>query len=110
MRSPDPKLVNEMSRPLAALIIGTGFAGIGMAVALRRQGIEDFTILEKAADVGGVWRDNRYPGAACDVPSHLYSFSFEPNPNWTHVFSPQAEINQYQQHCVRKYDLLRADE
>lgn len=107
MRSPDPKLVNEMSRPLAVLIIGTGFAGIGMAVALRKQGIEDFTILEKAADVGGVWRDNRYPGAACDVPSHLYSFSFEPNPNWTHVFSPQAEINQYQQHCVRKYDLLR---
>ncbi|MDB5970838.1 MAG: alpha/beta hydrolase [Hydrocarboniphaga sp.] len=107
MRSPDPQLLAQMSRPLAAVIIGSGFAGIGIAIALRRQGVLDFVIVEKAADVGGVWRDNCYPGAACDVPSHLYSFSFEPNPHWSHVFAPQAEIHQYLQHCVQKYDLLR---
>lgn len=93
--------------PLAVVIIGAGFAGIGMAVALRKQGIEDFVIVEKGTDVGGVWRENRYPGAACDVPSHLYSFSFEPNPHWSRVFSPQAEIEAYLQHCARKYDLYR---
>lgn len=64
---------------LSALIIGSGFGGLGMAIALRKQAITDFLLLEKAHDVGGVWRDNTYPGAACDVPSHLYSFSFEPN-------------------------------
>ena len=62
-----------------AVIIGTGFAGLGMAIALQRQGV-DFVIVEKADDVGGTWRDNSYPGCACDVPSHLYSFSFEPKP------------------------------
>lgn len=76
--------------PLAAIVIGTGFAGIGMAIALQRAGIHDFAVLEKAHDVGGVWRDNSYPGAACDVPSHLYSFSFEPNPEWSRVFAPQS--------------------
>lgn len=91
---------------LAAIIVGAGFAGLGMAVALRKQGIRDFVILEKAQDVGGVWRDNSYPGAACDVPSHLYSFSFELKPNWTRTFAPQAEIYEYLRHCARKYDLL----
>ncbi|AOZ08723.1 flavin-containing monooxygenase [Cupriavidus malaysiensis] len=91
--------------PLAAILIGAGFAGIGMAVALRRAGIEDFLILERGRDVGGVWRDNSYPGAACDVPSHLYSFSFEPNPDWSRTFAPQAEIHRYLQHCARKYGL-----
>ena len=88
------------------IIIGSGFAGIGMAVALKKAGLGDFLILEKQHDVGGVWRDNTYPGAACDVPSHLYSFSFEPNPNWSRVFAPQAEIHQYLQHCAQKYGLL----
>jgi cation diffusion facilitator CzcD-associated flavoprotein CzcO len=64
--------------PLRVLIIGAGFAGIGLAIRLQQAGIHDYLILEKAADVGGVWRENSYPGAACDVPSHLYSFSFEP--------------------------------
>ena len=64
-----------------ALIIGTGFSGLGMGIALKKQGV-DFLILEKADDVGGTWRDNTYPGAACDVPSHLYSFSFAANPDW----------------------------
>ena len=64
-------------------IVGSGFAGLGMAIRLREAGIEDFVVLEKADDVGGTWRDNSYPGCACDVPSHLYSFSFAPNPEWT---------------------------
>ncbi len=93
--------------PLAAIVIGTGFAGIGMAIALQRAGIHDFAVLEKAHDVGGVWRDNSYPGAACDVPSHLYSFSFEPNPEWSRVFAPQSEIHAYLQYCARKYQLAR---
>jgi len=87
------------------LIIGTGFGGLGMAIALRRAGLDDFLILEKQHEVGGVWRDNSYPGAACDVPSHLYSFSFEPNPNWSRVFATQAEIHNYLRHCANKYQL-----
>ncbi|SEP63525.1 Predicted flavoprotein CzcO associated with the cation diffusion facilitator CzcD [Solimonas aquatica] len=94
------------AKPLGAVIIGAGFAGIGMGIALRREGLQDFLIVERAQDVGGVWRDNRYPGAACDVPSHLYSFSFEPNPDWSHVFSAQPEIAAYLQLCARKYQLL----
>ena len=89
-----------------ALIIGTGFSGLGMAIALQRQGV-DFLILEKADDVGGTWRDNTYPGAACDVPSHLYSFSFEPKPDWRHVFSYQPEILDYLEGVTDKYGLRR---
>jgi cyclohexanone monooxygenase len=74
---------------------------------LRKAGIADFLIVEKGRDVGGVWRDNAYPGAACDVPSHLDSFSFEPNPNWSRVFAPQAEILDHLRHCARKYELLQ---
>ncbi len=88
------------------LTIGAGFAGIGMAIALKKAGLGEFLILEKRNDVGGVWRDNTYPGAACDVPSHLYSFSFEPNPNWSRVFARQDEIHQYLRHCASKYGLL----
>ncbi|TVZ05921.1 NAD(P)/FAD-dependent oxidoreductase [Trebonia kvetii] len=76
-------------------IIGSGFGGIGMAVSLMRAGITDVVLLERAADLGGTWRDNSYPGAACDVPSHLYSFSFAPNPDWSRSFSPQPEIWKY---------------
>lgn len=90
---------------LSAVIVGSGFGGIGMAIELRKKFIRDFVILEKGHDVGGVWRDNTYPGAACDVPSHLYSFSFELNPNWTHTFAPQAEIHAYLKNCVDKYKL-----
>lgn len=100
--SPQPEAASSV---LTAIIIGSGFAGIGMAVALRQAGIIDFIILEKNHDVGGVWRDNSYPGAACDVPSHLYSFSFEPNPDWTRVFASQAEIYSYLRQCARKYAL-----
>jgi len=87
--------------PWAVLIIGAGFGGLGMAIALARAGEHDVLLLEKGADVGGVWRENTYPGAACDVPSHLYSFSFEPNPNWSRTYSPQAEIHQYLRHCAQ---------
>jgi cation diffusion facilitator CzcD-associated flavoprotein CzcO len=86
-------------------IIGTGFAGMGIAIALDKAGIHDFIMLEKSDDIGGTWRDNRYPGACCDVPSQLYSFSFELNPDWSHRFSPAEEIHAYQQHVMEKYHL-----
>ena len=91
---------------LSVLIVGTGFSGLGMGIKLKEAGIDSFTILERANDVGGTWRDNNYPGCACDVQSHLYSFSFEPNPNWTRMFARQPEIKAYLQHCARKYALL----
>lgn len=91
--------------PWRVLIIGSGFAGIGLAMQLRRRGEDDFLLLEKAGEVGGTWRDNSYPGAACDVPSHLYSFSFEPKHDWTRKFAPQAEIHAYILQCVEKYRL-----
>ncbi len=87
-------------------IVGTGFSGLAMAILLKRAGVNSFLLLEKAGEVGGTWRENSYPGAACDIPSHLYSFSFEPNPAWSHMFAPQAEILAYLKHCVRKYELL----
>lgn len=77
------------------IIVGTGFAGLGMGAQLRRRGRTSFVLLERAQDVGGTWRDNHYPGAACDVPSHLYSFSFRKNPEWSRTFSPQPEILRY---------------
>lgn len=88
------------------IIIGTGFAGIGLGTKLKRSGDDDFLILERASDVGGTWRDNNYPGAACDVPSHLYSFSFRPNPNWTRIYAPQGEIHAYIQDTAREEGLL----
>jgi cation diffusion facilitator CzcD-associated flavoprotein CzcO len=86
-------------------IIGTGFSGICAAIRFKENGFNDFKLFEKALEVGGTWRDNTYPGAACDIKSHLYSFSFEPNPNWSRVFSGQAEILDYLKHCVNKYQL-----
>lgn len=82
-------------REVEVAVIGGGVSGIGMAVALRRRGCENFVVLERGDDVGGTWRDNTYPGAACDVPAHLYSFSFDHNPDWTHSFATQEEIQQY---------------
>src|SRR5258705_10903014 len=76
-------------------IIGAGMSGICMAIALRRAGISDLTIFEKAQGVGGTWRENTYPGLTCDVPSRFYQFSFAPNPDWSHLFSPGAEIRDY---------------
>lgn len=93
--------------PVKVCVIGTGFAGLCMAIQLKRQGIEDFVILDKAEKVGGTWRENSYPGAGCDVPSHLYSYSFELKPDWSRRFAKQSEIVDYIEHCARKYDLYR---
>ncbi|GII91124.1 flavin-containing monooxygenase [Sinosporangium siamense] len=90
----------------AITIIGSGFSGLGMAIKLKEAGFHDFVILEKAAEVGGTWRDNTYPGCACDVPSPLYSFSFDLNPHWSRMFSPQEEIWDYLRTCVKKHDLI----
>lgn len=87
-------------------IIGTGFSGLGTAIRLKQEGVHDFVIFERANDVGGTWRDNSYPGCACDVPSNLYSFSFAPNPEWTRAFSPQAEIFAYLKGCADRYGIL----
>jgi len=95
----------EVKPAVEVAIIGAGFGGIGLAIRLQQQGVQDFVIYEQAADVGGVWRDNIYPGAACDVPSHLYSFSFEANPDWGRSYGPQEEIHRYLQHCAKKYQL-----
>ncbi|MFI9506206.1 flavin-containing monooxygenase [Nocardia sp. NPDC052566] len=89
------------------IIIGAGFAGLGLALELRRAGLDNFTILEKAADLGGVWRENTYPGAACDVPSPLYSWSFEPKSDWPLRFSEQGAIHAYMREVAGKYDLER---
>jgi len=86
-------------------IIGAGFAGLGAAIRLKQSGRNSFVIFERAAEVGGTWRDNVYPGCACDVPSHLYSFSFAPNPNWSRKFSPQPEILDYLKNVVQQFDL-----
>jgi cation diffusion facilitator CzcD-associated flavoprotein CzcO len=87
-------------------VVGSGFAGLGTAIALKRAGRHDFVVLERADDLGGTWRDNSYPGCACDVPSHLYSFSFAPNPDWTRAFSPQPEIEAYLQRTAEEYGVL----
>jgi cation diffusion facilitator CzcD-associated flavoprotein CzcO len=87
-------------------IIGSGFGGLGAAIRLKQHGIDDFIIFERAGDVGGTWRDNTYPGCACDVESHLYSFSFAPNPDWTRSFSPQPEIWSYLKRCARDFGVL----
>lgn len=93
--------------PLEVAIIGAGFAGICMGIRLRQAGIGNFRIFEKTGGVSGTWWDNTYPGAACDVPSHLYSFSFELNPDWSRHYAPQAEIHAYAERCVDRYGLRR---
>ncbi len=92
-------------RHVRVAILGTGFAGLGMAIQLKRHGYSDFVVLEKASEIGGTWRDNTYPGCACDVQSHLYSFSFAPNPQWSHTFSPQSEIREYLRSCIDRFSI-----
>lgn len=89
-----------------ALVIGTGFSGLGMGIELQRRGV-DFLILEKADEIGGTWRDNSYPGCACDIPAHMYSFSFEPKADWTYMWSFQPEILDYLKGVTDKYGLRR---
>ncbi len=87
-------------------IVGAGFSGIAMAIALRREGIDDFTILERADDLGGVWHHNTYPGAACDVPSYLYSYSYDQRRDWSQPCSPQQEILDYLHDTARKHGVI----
>src|SRR5215217_2335429 len=87
------------------IIIGAGFGGLGTAIELIEHGFDDVTILEKADDLGGVWRDNTYPNAACDVPSSLYSWSFAPNPDWSRRYSGQADILGYIRSVAEGYRL-----
>ena len=87
------------------LIAGTGFAGLCAAIKLQDSGNSSFLLLEKAQDYGGTWRDNIYPGCACDIPSHLYSFSFEPNPGWSRMYPPQPEIFAYLRGVAEKHRL-----
>ena len=94
-------------RDVRMAIIGSGFAGLCMAIAMRERGEEDVVLLERASDVGGTWRDNSYPGAACDVQSNLYSFSFAPNPDWPRSYSRQPEIQAYLQGIADRYDIRR---
>ncbi len=95
------------TRDLRVAIIGAGMSGIAAAIKLRDQGYRDIVIYEKAERLGGTWRENTYPGLSCDVPSHLYSYAFEPNPQWSHLFSPGAEIQAYFEGVARKYDVER---
>jgi len=94
------------ARHARVAIVGSGFGGLGTAIRLTREGIDDFVILERAGEVGGTWRDNTYPGCACDVESHLYSLSFAPEPGWTYRFSRQPEIREYLQRLAREFDLV----
>ncbi|HYH35646.1 MAG TPA: NAD(P)/FAD-dependent oxidoreductase [Nocardioides sp.] len=96
----------SFQRDVDHLVIGAGFAGLCAAIKLDEAGERDFLVVEKAADVGGTWRDNTYPGAACDVPSQLYSFSFAPNPEWSMSFSPQPEIQAYLRRVARESGVL----
>ncbi|HKF79281.1 MAG TPA: NAD(P)/FAD-dependent oxidoreductase [Thermoleophilaceae bacterium] len=92
------------SRSIA--VVGAGFGGVGAAVMLRRAGYQDVSVFERGERIGGVWHHNTYPGAACDIPSHLYEFSFEPNPSWSRRYGPQAEIQAYLEDVARRYGVL----
>src|SRR5689334_13078383 len=87
-------------------VIGSGFAGLGAAVRLKQAGYDDFVVLERADDLGGTWRDNTYPGCACDVQSHLYSFSFAPNPEWSRAYSGASEIHDYLRRVATDFGVL----
>jgi cation diffusion facilitator CzcD-associated flavoprotein CzcO len=95
-----------LRRRRSVAVVGAGFGGVGAAVMLRRAGYDDVTVFERGERVGGVWNHNTYPGAACDVPSHLYEFSFEPNPRWSRRYAPQAEIQAYLEDVARRNGVL----
>ncbi|WP_265445332.1 flavin-containing monooxygenase [Flexivirga meconopsidis] len=104
-----PRPVDDLSgsgeHTHAVLIVGAGFSGIGMAIRLRQEGIHDAVVLERASTLGGTWRDNTYPGSACDVMSLLYSFSFAPSTTWAHTFGKQPEILAYLQECSERFGI-----
>ncbi|HEX4462202.1 MAG TPA: NAD(P)/FAD-dependent oxidoreductase [Polyangia bacterium] len=96
-------MVENAVRHVHVAIAGSGFGGLGMAIRMLQRGMRDFLVFERAHEVGGVWRDNSYPGCACDVQSHLYSFSFAPNPAWSRAYSPAAEIHAYLRRCAERF-------
>jgi cation diffusion facilitator CzcD-associated flavoprotein CzcO len=104
-RTAKPRSNAGNRRHLQVVIVGGGFSGLGAAIRLLKEGRDDFLVIERGSEVGGTWRDNTYPGAACDVPSHLYSYSFELNPNWSRSFSPQDEIQDYLRSVAAKYNI-----
>jgi cation diffusion facilitator CzcD-associated flavoprotein CzcO len=105
MPEPSGNHHNSADMSVDVLIVGAGFSGICMGIKLLEAGMKNFLLIEKSEDVGGTWYENRYPGCACDVPAHLYSFSFERNPSWTRMFAGQQEIWQYLRSCVQRYGL-----
>jgi cation diffusion facilitator CzcD-associated flavoprotein CzcO len=102
----DRRSESSERRRLRIIIIGAGMAGVLSGIKLREAGEHDFVIYEKAHAIGGTWRDNTYPGLACDVPSHVYTYSFEPNPDWTSYYPPGPEIRAYFERTARKYGVL----
>ena len=112
MAPPDSRAVagpgpgDRVVLPVTFAIIGTGFSGLGAAIALRRAGYHDLVLLERADDVGGTWRDNTYPGCRCDVQSNLYSFSFAPKPDWSETYPSQPELRAYLRQIAADYGLL----
>ena len=93
----------EVMKQYEVVVIGAGLSGVCAAIKLKEAGIDNFHCFEKASDVGGTWRDNRYPGVACDVPSHLYSYSFAPNPEWSRWYAPGPEIWDYVKKCAADF-------
>ena len=98
---------SKKDNPLKIAILGAGVAGLCMAIKLKQAGFDDITIFEKAGDIGGTWRENTYPGCSCDVPMHMYEYSFEMLPSWTKKFVSADEIKAYLDHVADKYDLRR---
>ncbi len=96
----------SQTEPYEVVVIGAGLSGVCAAIKLKEAGVTNFRIFEKAGDVGGTWRDNRYPGVACDVPSHLYSYSFAPNPDWSRWYAPGPEILAYIRRCAIDYGVF----
>jgi cation diffusion facilitator CzcD-associated flavoprotein CzcO len=107
MSEPDPTVTGKAERKLRFAIIGAGMAGILSAIKLTEAGITNFTVYEKADRLGGTWRENTYPGLSCDVPSHLYTFSFAQNPEWSRVYSPGGEIEAYLENVSLRYDIVK---
>src|SRR6476659_13302 len=99
-------LPDSLPGRVRTLVVGAGFAGLGTAIKLDEHGFSDYLVVDKGHTVGGTWRDNTYPGAACDVPSQLYSFSFAPNPDWSRSFSPQPEIQAYLERTAEEAGVL----
>ncbi len=100
------KLINnQKAEEYHSIIIGSGFSGLGMAIKLNKLGMNNYIVIERHGHVGGTWYANQYPGCTCDVPSNLYSFSFEPNPKWSYYFSRQSEIREYLEYCTDKYSI-----